>query len=120
MEVTLQTLVLCWVLRTLGGLCWPRGCSKAGNWVLGSGGCVSISLLPSHGHCSPKVYKLLYASRLADHGLPAQALLYCEQIATVLLQQDPTSHPVLAQQLTKVSFVPLSCGSCMGMLLGAC
>lgn len=52
--------------------------------------------------------------------MPAQALLYCEQIATVLLQQDPTSHPVLAQQLTKVSFVPLSYGSCMGMLLGAC
>nr|Q6AW68.1 RecName: Full=Protein transport protein Sec16B; AltName: Full=Regucalcin gene promoter region-related protein p117; Short=RGPR-p117; AltName: Full=SEC16 homolog B [Gallus gallus]BAD34968.1 regucalcin gene promotor region related protein [Gallus gallus] len=50
-----------------------------------------------------QVYKLLYASRLADHGLPAQALLYCEQIATVLLQQDPTSHPVLAQQLTKLA-----------------
>uniref|UniRef100_A0A669PM50 Protein transport protein sec16 n=1 Tax=Phasianus colchicus TaxID=9054 RepID=A0A669PM50_PHACC len=50
-----------------------------------------------------QVYKFLYASRLADHGLPAQALLYCEQIATVLLQQDPTSHPVLAQQLTKLA-----------------
>uniref|UniRef100_A0A8C9EH69 Protein transport protein sec16 n=1 Tax=Pavo cristatus TaxID=9049 RepID=A0A8C9EH69_PAVCR len=50
-----------------------------------------------------QVYKLLYASRLADHGLPAQALLYCEQIATVLLQQDPSSHPVLAQQLTKLA-----------------
>ncbi|XP_052522403.1 protein transport protein Sec16B isoform X4 [Tympanuchus pallidicinctus] len=50
-----------------------------------------------------QVYKLLYASRLADHGMPAQALLYCEQIATVLLQQDPTSHPVLAQQLTKLA-----------------
>ncbi|XP_015725296.1 protein transport protein Sec16B isoform X3 [Coturnix japonica] len=50
-----------------------------------------------------QVYKLLYASRLADHGLPAQALLYCEQIATMLLQQDPTSHPVLAQQLAKLA-----------------
>uniref|UniRef100_A0A803Y7E9 Protein transport protein sec16 n=1 Tax=Meleagris gallopavo TaxID=9103 RepID=A0A803Y7E9_MELGA len=50
-----------------------------------------------------QVYKLLYASRLADHGLPAQALLYCEQIASVLLQQDPNCHPVLAQQLTKLA-----------------
>ncbi|NXV77579.1 SC16B protein, partial [Atlantisia rogersi] len=49
------------------------------------------------------VYKLLYASRLADHGLPAQALQYCEQIATALLGQDPASHPVLAQQVMKVS-----------------
>lgn len=64
------------------------------------------SLLP-YDHCSPKVYKLLYASRLADHGLPAQALTYCEHIATVLLGQDPASHPVLAQQLVKVSLVSL-------------
>ncbi|NWQ76343.1 SC16B protein, partial [Columbina picui] len=49
-----------------------------------------------------QVYKLLYASRLADHGLPAQALQYCEQIATALLGQDPTSHPVLAQQVMKL------------------
>ncbi|NXK54644.1 SC16B protein, partial [Chauna torquata] len=49
------------------------------------------------------VYKLLYASRLADHGLPAQALHYCEHIATALLGQDPASHPVLAQQLTKLA-----------------
>ncbi|PKU39123.1 protein transport protein sec16b [Limosa lapponica baueri] len=49
-----------------------------------------------------QVYKLLYASRLADYGLPAQALQYCEQIATVLLDQDPASHPVLAQQVMKV------------------
>nr|XP_047929363.1 protein transport protein Sec16B isoform X3 [Anser cygnoides] len=50
-----------------------------------------------------QVYKLLYASRLADHGLPAQALNYCEHIATVLLGQDPASHPVLAQQLVKLA-----------------
>ncbi|NWR29473.1 SC16B protein, partial [Tachuris rubrigastra] len=50
-----------------------------------------------------QVYKLLYASRLADHGLPAQALQYCEQISTVLLRQDPATHPVLAQQVMKVS-----------------
>ncbi|NXS62946.1 SC16B protein, partial [Brachypteracias leptosomus] len=49
------------------------------------------------------VYKLLYASRLADYGLPAQALQYCEQIATVLLGQDLASHPVLAQQVMKLA-----------------
>ncbi|NXI74335.1 SC16B protein, partial [Anseranas semipalmata] len=50
-----------------------------------------------------QVYKLLYASRLADHGLPAQALQYCEHIAAALLGQDPASHPVLAQQLVKLA-----------------
>ncbi|NXT94930.1 SC16B protein, partial [Anhinga rufa] len=50
-----------------------------------------------------QVYKLLYASRLADYGLPAQALQYCEQIATVLLGQDPATHPVLAQQVMKLA-----------------
>lgn len=55
---------------------------------------------------SPEVYKLLYASRLADCGLPAQALQYCEQIATALLGQDLASHSVLAQQVMKVSLVP--------------
>ncbi|KFQ40138.1 Protein transport protein Sec16B, partial [Mesitornis unicolor] len=50
-----------------------------------------------------QVYKLLYASRLTDYGLPAQALQYCEQIATVLLDQDPASHPVLAQQVMKLA-----------------
>ncbi|NXI94671.1 SC16B protein, partial [Psophia crepitans] len=50
-----------------------------------------------------QVYKLLYASRLADYGLPAQALQYCEQITTVLLGQEPASHPVLAQQVMKLA-----------------
>ncbi|NWR84464.1 SC16B protein, partial [Furnarius figulus] len=50
-----------------------------------------------------QVYKLLYASRLADHGLPAQALQYCEQISTVLLHQDPATHPVLAHQVMKLA-----------------
>ncbi|NXC16386.1 SC16B protein, partial [Corythaeola cristata] len=49
------------------------------------------------------VYKLLYASRLADYGLPAQALQYCEQIATALLGHDPASHPVLARQVMKLA-----------------
>ncbi|KFU87381.1 Protein transport protein Sec16B, partial [Chaetura pelagica] len=50
-----------------------------------------------------QVYKLLYASRLADHGLPAQALQYCEHIATALLGQGPATHPVLAQQVMKLA-----------------
>ncbi|NXQ36780.1 SC16B protein, partial [Alaudala cheleensis] len=50
-----------------------------------------------------QVYKLLYASRLADHGLPAQALQYCELISAALLRQDPAAHPVLARQLLRVS-----------------
>lgn len=65
----------------------------------------SISLLPPLVALppSPKVYKLLYASRLADHGLPAQALQYCELVATALLCHDPAAHPVLARQVVRVS-----------------
>ncbi|XP_067156685.1 protein transport protein Sec16B isoform X2 [Apteryx mantelli] len=50
-----------------------------------------------------QVYKLIYASRLADYGLPAQALHYCEKIATVLLGQGPASHPVLARQVMELA-----------------
>ncbi|NXN86225.1 SC16B protein, partial [Bombycilla garrulus] len=50
-----------------------------------------------------QVYKLLYASRLADHGLPALALQYCEYIATALLRQDPAAHPVLARQVVRLA-----------------
>ncbi|NXU18006.1 SC16B protein, partial [Pardalotus punctatus] len=50
-----------------------------------------------------QVYKLLYASLLADHGLPAQALQYCEHISTALLRQDPAAHPVLAQQVVRLA-----------------
>ncbi|NXC91597.1 SC16B protein, partial [Cercotrichas coryphoeus] len=49
------------------------------------------------------VYKLLYASRLADHGLPAQALQYCEHICGVLLRQEPAAHPVLARQVVRLA-----------------
>ncbi|KAF2976372.1 hypothetical protein EK904_003616 [Melospiza melodia maxima] len=66
---------------------------------------LSISLLPPLAALppSPKVYKLLYASRLADHGLPAQALQYCELVASALLRRDPAAHPVLARQVVRVS-----------------
>uniref|UniRef100_A0A8C4VAC1 SEC16 homolog B, endoplasmic reticulum export factor n=1 Tax=Falco tinnunculus TaxID=100819 RepID=A0A8C4VAC1_FALTI len=50
-----------------------------------------------------QVYKLLYASRLADYGLPAQALQYCEQIATALLGQGLASHPLLAQKVMQLA-----------------
>ncbi|XP_041889877.1 protein transport protein Sec16B-like [Corvus kubaryi] len=50
-----------------------------------------------------QVYKLLYASRLADHGLPAQALQYCEHIGTALLRRDPAAHPVLAWQVVRLA-----------------
>ncbi|NWX91761.1 SC16B protein, partial [Nothoprocta pentlandii] len=54
-----------------------------------------------------QVYKLIYASRLADYGLPAQALHYCEKIATVLLEQGPGRHPALTRQLLEVRHVRL-------------
>ncbi|XP_068808091.1 protein transport protein Sec16B isoform X2 [Struthio camelus] len=50
-----------------------------------------------------QVYKLIYASRLADYGLPAQALHYCEKIAAMLLGQGLTSHPVLARQVMELA-----------------
>ena len=93
-----------WVMRPMiqGALRHARMmCHGRGDPQARASPCSPTSaLLPS-----PEVYKLLYASRLADYGLPAQALQYCEQIATALLGQDPASHPVLAQQVMKVSLV---------------
>ncbi|NXO36579.1 SC16B protein, partial [Locustella ochotensis] len=50
-----------------------------------------------------QVYKLLYASRLADHGLPAQALQYCEHLSAALLRRGPAAHPVLARQVLRLA-----------------
>ncbi|XP_074078212.1 protein transport protein Sec16B [Macrotis lagotis] len=50
-----------------------------------------------------QVYKLLYASRLADYGLTSQALHYCEGISSILLSQTESSHPVLLEELIKLS-----------------
>lgn len=59
-----------------------------------------------HWPCSSsQVYKLLYASRLADYGLTSQALHYCEAIGTALQSQGESSHPVLLVELIKVSFL---------------
>uniref|UniRef100_A0A8D0H2Q2 Protein transport protein sec16 n=1 Tax=Sphenodon punctatus TaxID=8508 RepID=A0A8D0H2Q2_SPHPU len=49
-----------------------------------------------------QMYKLLYASRLADYGLPSQALHYCEGIGITLLAQGQSSYPVLLEQVIKV------------------
>ncbi|NWH36695.1 SC16B protein, partial [Chloropsis hardwickii] len=50
-----------------------------------------------------QVYKLLYACRLADHGLPAPALQYCEHIAGALLRHHPAAHPALARQVLRLA-----------------
>lgn len=50
-----------------------------------------------------QVYKLLYASRLADYGLTSQALHYCEGIGTALLDQTQARHPVLLDQVIKLA-----------------
>ncbi|XP_007935875.1 protein transport protein Sec16B [Orycteropus afer afer] len=50
-----------------------------------------------------QVYKLLYASRLADYGLTSQALHYCEAIGMALLSRGESSHPVLLVELIKLA-----------------
>ncbi|XP_006867162.1 PREDICTED: protein transport protein Sec16B [Chrysochloris asiatica] len=50
-----------------------------------------------------QVYKLLYASRLADYGLTSQALHYCEAIGVALRSQEESSHPVLLVELIKLA-----------------
>ncbi|CAI9179716.1 unnamed protein product [Rangifer tarandus platyrhynchus] len=50
-----------------------------------------------------QVYKLLYASRLADYGLTSQALHYCEAIGTALLSHGESSHPLLLVELIKLA-----------------
>uniref|UniRef100_A0A8C5XUY8 SEC16 homolog B, endoplasmic reticulum export factor n=1 Tax=Microcebus murinus TaxID=30608 RepID=A0A8C5XUY8_MICMU len=50
-----------------------------------------------------QVYKLLYASRLADYGLVSQALHYCEAIGAAVLSQGESSHPVLLVELIKLA-----------------
>ncbi|XP_021498294.1 protein transport protein Sec16B isoform X3 [Meriones unguiculatus] len=50
-----------------------------------------------------QVYKLLYASRLADYGLASQALHYCEAIGAAVLSQGGSSHPVLLAELIKLA-----------------
>lgn len=51
--------------------------------------------------CCVQVYKLLYASRLLDCGLPSQAFHYCELVGRALLRQAEP-HAVLTAELIKV------------------
>ncbi|XP_070602778.1 protein transport protein Sec16B [Erythrolamprus reginae] len=50
-----------------------------------------------------QVYKLIYASRLVDYGLAAQALHYCEAIGMALLAQNQNAYPVLLEQVIKLA-----------------
>nr|XP_033771094.1 protein transport protein Sec16B [Geotrypetes seraphini]XP_033771095.1 protein transport protein Sec16B [Geotrypetes seraphini]XP_033771096.1 protein transport protein Sec16B [Geotrypetes seraphini]XP_033771097.1 protein transport protein Sec16B [Geotrypetes seraphini] len=58
----------------------------------------SKSFIPSF-----QVYKLLYASRLADYGLPSLALHYCEVIGSAFLDQNGTKHLVVLTELIKLA-----------------
>ncbi|XP_077188604.1 protein transport protein Sec16B isoform X2 [Paroedura picta] len=50
-----------------------------------------------------QVYKLIYAARLVDYGLPAQALHYCEGAGMALLAQNGNTNPVLQEQVIKLA-----------------
>ncbi|XP_061490179.1 protein transport protein Sec16B isoform X2 [Rhineura floridana] len=50
-----------------------------------------------------QVYKLIYASRLVDYGLTAQALHYCEGTGMALLAQKQNTYPVLLEQVIKLA-----------------
>ncbi|XP_077324370.1 protein transport protein Sec16A isoform X8 [Lithobates pipiens] len=50
-----------------------------------------------------QVYKFIYACRLAEHGLSAQAFQYCELIAKTILKHSSYYSPVLVSQLLEVS-----------------
>lgn len=65
------------------------------------------------------MYKLLYASRLADYGLASQALHYCEAIGAAVLSEGGSSHPVLLAELIKVSVSEVSVGVLSSVFRGA-
>ncbi|KAG8447520.1 hypothetical protein GDO86_014863 [Hymenochirus boettgeri] len=50
-----------------------------------------------------QVFKFIYACRLAEHGLSAQAFHYCEVISKTILRHPSCYSPVLISQLLKVS-----------------
>lgn len=49
-----------------------------------------------------QVYKLIYACRLAEAGLNAQAFHYCEIISKAVLMQPSYHSPVIISQLIQV------------------
>ncbi|XP_007901208.2 protein transport protein Sec16B [Callorhinchus milii] len=50
-----------------------------------------------------QVFKFVYACRLADYGLPAQAFQYCEAIGRALVQQCEAHCTVLTGQVIKMA-----------------
>ncbi|MEE6505196.1 hypothetical protein FKM82_005465 [Ascaphus truei] len=50
-----------------------------------------------------QVFKFIYACRLAEHGLSAQAFHYCEVISRAILKHPSYYSPVLVSQLLEVS-----------------
>ncbi|XP_068105226.1 protein transport protein Sec16A isoform X2 [Hyperolius riggenbachi] len=50
-----------------------------------------------------QVYKFIYACRMAEHGLSAQAFHYCEVIAKTVLKHPSYYSPVLVGKLLEVS-----------------
>lgn len=58
-------------------------------------------------HNSAQVYKFIYACRLAEHGLSAQAFQYCEVIAKTILKHPSYYSPVLVSQLLEVTIASL-------------
>ncbi|KAM9326583.1 protein transport protein Sec16A [Gastrophryne carolinensis] len=54
-------------------------------------------------HPNIQVYKFIYACRLAEHGLSAQAFHYCEVIAKVILRHPSYYSHILVSKLLEVS-----------------
>lgn len=53
--------------------------------------------------CIPQVFKFIYACRLAEMGLAAQAFHYCEVISRTVLKDPHYYSPVLIGQLIQVT-----------------
>lgn len=49
-----------------------------------------------------QVFKLIYACRLAEAGLSAQAFHYCEVISKTVLQQPAYFSPIFISQIIQV------------------
>ena len=47
-------------------------------------------------------YKFLYATRLAEHGRPAEALQYCEAASNILVKKPTLYHPAMMEQIVQL------------------
>lgn len=59
--------------------------------------------------CLPQVFKFIYACRLAEMGLAAQAFHYCEVISRTVLKDPHYYSPVLIGQLIQVTGGRIEC-----------